>query len=58
MALVAVEVHGGDDRGPNVDTGRWNLDEGGTILAARLGNPIGEGGRASKRPDQPCMPLS
>jgi hypothetical protein len=39
MASMAVEVHGGDDRGPDVDDGRWNPDGGGTILVAQLRNP-------------------
>jgi hypothetical protein len=38
MASVAVEVHGGDSGGPNVNAGWWNPDGSGAILAARLGN--------------------
>jgi hypothetical protein len=38
-ALAAVEVHGSDGGGRDVNTGRLNPDGGDVILAARLGNP-------------------
>jgi hypothetical protein len=39
MVSAAVEVHGGGDGGLDVNTGWWNPDGGGAILAARLENP-------------------